>query len=135
MSRSDQTFESNIVSMRAVEDCIRATKKYTEYFGTMRWKHPIQGNDFPSKVLCKHYEVYPDIELDWDMSASVALDWVWGDTPHLDVFFKYDYRINKATVYVRGGDKGVLKLARAIPNFNKALAEAKVNGDGSRGKV
>ena len=118
---------SNIANIRAVEDCIRATRKYTEGIGTMRKKHPIQGADFPSKVFCKYYEVYPETEISWDMPAGVALDWLWGETPRVDVVFKYDYRANKASVLVADGATALKELRKNIPGFGKALAEANGN--------
>lgn len=119
---------SNIASIRAVEDCIRATKKYTEGIGTMRKKHPIQGEDFPSKVFCKYYEVYPKTEVSWDMPAGVALDLLWGEVPRVDVTFRYDYRSNKASVLVQNGTTGLKELTNNIPGFREALATAKENG-------
>ena len=124
-------FEGTIINVRAVEDCIRATKKYTEGIGTMRKKHPIQGEDFPSKVFIKYYEVYPDVELSWDMPVGVALDWLWGETPCLDVLFSYDYRTNTASVVVRNGATAVQELETAIPDFGATLAKVGVNGNGS----
>ena len=128
MSQNGSEFTGNISSVRAVEDCIRATKKYTEGIGTMRKHHPIQGEDFPSKVFCKYYEIYPEIELSWDMPAGVALDWLWQDTLCLDVMFKYDYRANKASVTIRDGGKAIKELSKSIPNFRKALV-AITNGN------
>jgi hypothetical protein len=127
VSNKESEFIGNIVSVRALEDCIRATKKYTEGIGTMRKQHPIQGEGFPSRVFCKYYEVYPDIEVSWDMPAGVALDWLWGETLHIDVMFKYDYRVNKASVTVKDGVVAVRELQRSIPNFGKSLV-AIVNG-------
>ena len=124
----------NIASVRAVEDCIRATKKYTEGIGTMRAKHPIQGEDFPSKVFCKYYEVYPSVELDWDMPAGQAWAWVWGDVTHIDVIFRYDYRQNKASVIIKDGIVAVKELRRSIPNFGTSLAMI-VNGNGKTAKT
>ena len=123
-------FASNIGAIRAVEDCIRATKKYTEGIGTMRKTHPIQGDEFPSKTFCKYYEVYPDIELSWDMPAGVALDWLWRDTTCIDVLFKYDYRMNKASVIMKDGQRAIRDLKRAIPGFRDLLAKAIANGNG-----
>ena len=115
-------YAGNIIGVRAVEDCIRATRKYTEGVGTMRTKHPVQGEEFRSKVFVKYYEVYPDTELSWDMPAGVAIDWLWGETACIDVTFKYDYRANKASVMVRDGPDAVKELARAIPDFSEMLA-------------
>ena len=134
MSHNGSEFTGNIESVRAVEDCIRATKKYTEGIGTMRKQHPIQGEDFPSKVFCKYYEVYPEIELSWDMPAGVALDWLWQDTLCLDVIFKYDYRANIASVVVRDGAKAIKELIKAIPKFGVALA-AITDGNNKANKI
>jgi len=123
-------FKGTIIAVRAVEDCIRATKKYTEGIGTVRKRHPIQGEDFPSKMFCKYYEVYPDMELSWDMPAGVALDWLWGETPCIDVLFNYDYRANKASVIVQDGSRAVQELTKAIPDFSDELARVTANGDG-----
>ena len=114
-------YKGTIIDVRDIEDCIRATKKYKEEFGTMRKKHPIQGEDFSSKVFCKYYEVYPDIEISWDMAYGVALDWLWGETSHIDVMFKYDYRVNKASVLIKDGTIAIEELNVGIPHFKNAL--------------
>tara|TARA_Y100000310_G_scaffold166912_2_gene166635 strand:+ start:11281 stop:11724 length:444 start_codon:yes stop_codon:yes gene_type:complete len=129
MNRKENEHNGNIEGIRAIEDCIRATKKYTEGMGTLRKKHPIQGEDFPSKVFCKYYEVYPDIELSWDMPYGIALDWLWGETPCLDVTFRYDYRQNKAAVTIKDGVGAVKHLATAIPGFSEALAKVIAGGE------
>ncbi len=123
---------SNIAGIRAIEDSIRATRRYTEGIGTMRKKHPIQGEEFPSKVFCKYYEVYPETEIYWDMPAGVALDWLWGETPKVDVLFKYDYRSNKASVLVTDGPTALKELEKGIPGFSEALAMANGNGNGTK---
>ena len=119
-------FAGNIVGVRAVEDSIRSTKKYTEGIGTIRKKHPIQGEDFPSKMFCKYYEVYPGLDVRqgeiWEKSAGTWWSWQWGEIRHIDVLFNYDYRENKATVIVQDGADAVTELARAIPGFSDALA-------------
>ena len=122
----------NIGDIRAVEDCIRSTKKYTEGIGTIRSKHPVQGEEFPSKVFVKHYEVYPNTEISWDMPAGIALDWLWHDVTCIDVTFKYDYRINKASVSVREGQKAVKELVRTIPDFGDALEKAATGQNGHK---
>lgn len=119
-------FYGDILAIRAIEDCIRATKKYTEGIQTIRKAHPIQGSEFPSQVLYKDYEVYPDMEVGLDMSVGDFFDWVWGDTPCLVVMFHYDYREKKASVLVREGNGAVKKLAESIPGFSDALKD--VNG-------
>lgn len=126
-------YKGNIVGIRAIEDTIRATKKYTEGIGTMRQKHPIQGEEFASKVFCKYYEVYPDMEVSWDMPAEKAIDWLWGgaNKPGLvmiDVKFRYDYRANQAELIVEDGASAIKRLANAIPNFSDALARVIANG-------
>ena len=55
------------------------------------------------------------------MPAGEALDWLWGETLHIDVKFIYDYRANKASVTIRDGEKAIKELSKSIPNFGKAL--------------
>ena len=126
--------KGNIGDVRSVEDCIRATHKYTEGVRTMRAKHPIQGEEFPNKVVNKIYEVYPDTELSWEMPAGEAIDWLWGDVPCIDVLFRYDYRVNRASVEIRDGAKAIQELARAIPGFEDALAAVKNSWNDEGGK-
>lgn len=125
-------FTGNIMSIRAVEDCIRATNKYKEYLGTMAKRHPVQGGDFHSDLFCKRYEVYPEMEVGWDMSIVDAIFWLGSGTPAVDVVFKYDYRRNnghgqsldRAWLVVRNGRDAVMLLADCIPGFSDALAKA-----------
>jgi len=116
-----QEYSGCILEVRAVEDTIRATKKYTKGAFTRAAKHPIQGEDFPSRVLTEYYEVYPDMEISWDMPANDAWAWVWGDTPHIDVRFNYNYQDNKGRVTILGNDGVVDMLREGIPNFTEAL--------------
>ncbi len=122
MTRVRTEYSGNIARIRAVEDAIRATRHYTEGVSSLLARHPIQGTDFPSRVLCKYYEVYPDIEVTWDMPAGVAVDWLWGEFMSIDVVFRYDYRVNQASVIVKGGRESIDKLSRTIPGFADALA-------------
>ncbi len=135
MSNKRSEFAGTIITVRAVEDCIRATKKYTEGIGTIRKKHPIQGEEFPSKMFCKYYEVYPEIDLDQILplldAVYAASDWLWGETPRIDVLFNYDYRTNKASVIIHDGPGAVKELAKSIPNFSDILAQVVVNGNGN----
>ncbi len=119
-------FPGNIIAIRSIEDCIRVTKKYTEGIRTMRKTHPIQGGDFPSAVFCKYYEVYPEMEVGLDMAVSDFIDWVWGDTPCIDVMFHYDYRANKASMVIRDGFDAVKQLTKSIPGFGDILKD--ING-------
>jgi len=114
-------FRGNILAIRSLEDCIRATKKYTEGIQTIRKTHPVQGEELPSRVFYKYYEVYPDMEVGLDMDYRDFADWVWGDTACIDIMFHYDYRVNKASVLVRDGDSVVRKLIESIPGFGDAL--------------
>jgi len=127
MSHNGCEYFGRIPFVRAVEDSIRATKKYTEGIRTMWFKHPVQGNGFPSKVFSKYYEVYPEINLCggtlWDLPVGVALDLLWRDTPCIDVIFKYDYRENKASILIKDGTEAVKALAEAIPKFSVTLAK------------
>ena len=130
MQRSE--FRGTILSIRNIEDTIRATKKYTEGVGTMRAHHPIQGEDFASKRFNKYYEVYPDMNLEEMHSLGEAIyltsDWLWGETPRIDVVFNYDYRSGRASMTVKGGVSDVRELDRSIPGFKDALARAGENG-------
>ena len=119
--KKGKEFRGNILAIRSLEDCIRATKKYTEGIQTIRKTHPVQGDGFPSQVFYKYYEVYPDMEVGLDMDYRDFFDWLWRDTPCIDVMFHYDYRVNKASILVRDGDSAVKKLVGAIPGFGDAL--------------
>ncbi len=119
--RKGKEFRGNIFALRSLEDCIRATKKYTEGIQTIRKTHPVQGEELPSRVFYKYYEVYPDMEVGLDMAVKDFADWVLGDTLCIDVMFHYDYRINKASVLVRDGDGAVRKLMESILGFGDAL--------------
>jgi len=123
-------FVGCILDVRAVEDCIRATKKYTKGAFSRPAKHPIQGEDFPSKVLTEYYEVYPDMEVSWNMPASDAWAWVWGDIPHIDLRFLYNYQNNKGKVIVYGNDGVVDMLREGIPNFAEMLTKLEAANNG-----
>lgn len=134
-------FSGDILTVRAVEDCIRATHKYTKGLKNPlsgQPKHPtaIQGEDFASAVLTEHYEVYPDTDLEEIMPLGQAiwktLDWLGGDILHIGVQFRYDYRGgNKAKVTIEGGNGVVHALEDGIPGFAEALAAVAVNGSGN----
>lgn len=127
----ESKYDSDINSLRALEDCIRATKKYTEGVMTMRHEHPlIQGEDFPSKVFCKYYEVYPDVDTS-NMSAGTIVEWLSGYKKHIDVVFRYDYRYDKAAISIHDGVDAVKQLAQEIPNFSDALAKV-ISGNGQK---
>lgn len=110
----------------AVEDSIRASKKYTEGVLTRRHRHPdeMQGIGIPSRAFCKYYEVYPDIDfaIGLDMKVSDFMDWVWGETRHINVTMFYDYRAGQATLEIAGGAGAVEELSRTIPGFREAVA-------------
>ena len=125
--KKGQEYVGNIVTIREVEDCIRNTKKYTEGIRTMRKTHPVQGGDGPSKVFYKYYEVYPEMEVDWDMDAKDFFDWLWGDTPHIDLMFHYDYRDNKASLIITDGFEALKKLNKGIPGFEEIIARIIAN--------
>jgi len=122
-------FVGDILAVRATEDTIRATKKYTKGAFTKSARHPIQGEEFPSRVLTEYYEVYPDTEISWNMPASLGWAWLWGDTPHIDVLFKYNYQRNKAIVIIHGGNGVVKLLEEGIPGFGEALSKVVENGN------
>jgi hypothetical protein len=124
-------FIGSILSVRAVEDTIRATRKYTKGAFKAPVQHPIQGEEFPSRVLTEYYEVYPDIESDkslWDMNIVDAAFWLAGETPHIDVLFKYNYQQDKAIVIIHGGNGVVKLLGEGIPGFGEALEKVVENG-------
>jgi len=125
-------FVGNIPAVRDVEDCIRATKKYTKGAFRRPVTHPIQGEGFPSRVLTEYYETYPDLELSWDMSASDAWAWVWGDVAHFDLLFQYDYRANTGKVIIYGNDGVVNILRDEIPGFADALMKISSKDNQSR---
>jgi hypothetical protein len=119
-------YYGDILKIREMEDCIRASKKYTK--GAFRKKvvHPMQGAEFPSRVITEYYEVYPDVEIDWEMPASLAWALVWGDTPHIDVWFHYDYRTGVARCEIAGGTQSVKELIVGIPRLSGILAQLEV---------
>ena len=122
-----------ILSVRAVEDSIRATHKYTKGLFSSHSKHPVQGEDTPSAVVTEFYEVYPDTDLDEILPLgeviTQSLDWLWGDVPCVDVRFMYDYRGgSKAKIVVRGGAAAIAELRKGIPGFGDALDTVKRNG-------
>jgi hypothetical protein len=123
MTTKSSEYTGNIVSVRAVEDSIRVTRKYTEGIGTIRKQHPIQGEDSPSRMFCKYYEVYPDTKIDWNMPVGQAVQWLMMEVPMIDVMFLYDYRCNKATVIIKDGEEAVAKLIKCIPLFGVRLSE------------
>ena len=114
-------FKGDVLLVRDAEDTIRATKKYTKGAFSKSVRHPIQGEQFPSRVLTEYYEVYPDMEIGWDMRAADFWAWVWGDVTHIDVIFLYDYRVNKAKITVHGGKGAVKELRAGIPGFGDML--------------
>jgi len=124
-------FVGSILAVRAVEDTIRATRKYTKGVFTKPARHPIQGEEFPSRALTEYYEVYPSLDLDKQMPAWDAImtfsDWLWGEIPHIEVLFKYNYQIDKAIVVIHGGNGVMRLLEEEIPGFAVALARIASN--------
>ncbi len=124
MARTE--FAGNILTVRAAEDCIRATSKYSEGVNSRLFSHhPAQGELFPSRVLTKYYEVHPEIDIDqirsfWD-AAYTAADWLWSDTPIVNVLFRYNYLTNRAWVYVYGGEAALALLKDKIPGLTDML--------------
>ncbi len=122
----------NILAVRAVEDTIRASKKYTKFVLYKNGDRPIQGGDFPSRVLTENYEVYPDLDIEqrmplWDAVMTTS-DWLWGDILHIDVSFKYCYQQNKARIIIHGGNGVVKLLEEGIPGFKEVLTTVQENG-------
>lgn len=117
-------FYGSVTDIRAVEDCIRATKKYTEGLETRRQEHPTQGDDFPSRVFYKRYDVYPDLDIGLDTPIGEAFRWMLGKYKSIDVGFRYDYLGNRAKIVLRDGKEAVKTLSKSIPGFSKALGKA-----------
>jgi hypothetical protein len=120
-------FGGSILAVRAIEDCIRASHKYSEGVNSKLFSHhPEQGEQFVSRTLTKYYEVHPEIDIDhavsfWD-AAYTATDWLWGDTPRVDVLFRYNYATNRAWAYVYGGEPALSLLRDKIVGLTEILA-------------
>lgn len=118
--------KGDLILIRDLEDTIRATRKYTKgIFRPKQQQSPVQGDGFPSRVLTEYYEVYPEVELSWDMPASEAWAWVWGDIICIDVTFWYDYRSNAAKITIHGGDNALQELQAGIPDFKEIWKKLK----------
>lgn len=127
-------YSGDILAVREIEDCIRATKKYTKGAFRKPVRHPIQGEEFPSKVLTEYYEVYPDFDLEektslWSAALNMA-DWLWGDITHIDIQFHYTYKENLARMVVYGGNGTVQMLKDGIPGFGDAISKLSRGGNG-----
>lgn len=112
--------EGNIESIRAIEDAIRATKYYTEGITTHRAKHPIQGNEIPTRSFTKIYEIYLDSQYP-DMDSPVMELIKWTVSRAVIVYFWYDYRSGKAKFKVN--PDYIDALCEIIPDFRKALID------------
>ena len=123
-------YSGSIGSVRAVEDCIRESKRYTEGVFHKHVNHAIQGESFPSRVFTKYYEVYPDLVISWDMPAGKALDWLWGEYLFIEVFFFYDYRNNKASIVITDGKDAVNILKTKIAGVARTLSQLKLESNG-----
>jgi len=126
----ESEFSGNIIGIRAVEDSIRATHKYTK--GIFNKPHySIQGEDFPNRVVTEYYDVYPSMKIGWNMSIIDAAFWLGGNTPSRKVFFKYNYHTGKAWMFIKDGHNAIKELGKTIPGFSDALAKVIANGNGS----
>ena len=112
-----KTVTGSIQQIRMLEDCIRATSRYTEGIFTEQKEHPIQGKEFASKAFCKVYEVYPDNEIPTFDSSIADLGNFLSNIRKLTVKFFYDYRSNKATVKTE--NNGIDVLEKVIPHFKR----------------
>ena len=115
-------YTGSIAQVRAVEDCIRATRRYAEGMQMRPVTHPVpvQGGEFPSVVFTKHYEVFPDYEIGWDMPVGTALNFLLNPLiPRIEVVFKYSYRDN--TAYVLLSPRAVARLGETIPGLSTTL--------------
>lgn len=122
-------YTGSIPDVQLLEDSIRATKKYTEGIRTKREHRPIQGAEFSSRKFCKYYEVYPTLEVGWQMSIIDAIFWLGKGVSCVDVLLEYDYRSNKARV-IMDGEHEVQELKQAIPGFRDAIERVIANGNG-----
>jgi len=121
-------YVGNIQLVRAIEDSIRASKKYTKILFRRNGQTPMQGEGFPSRCVTEHYEVYPDIDgVSWDMPVGVALEWLSGIVTSVEVMFKYNYNVNKAWMVVKDGYQGVRELKKGIVGFREALSKVATN--------
>ena len=114
-------FSGDIMAVRDVEDCIRLTRKYTQGIFKKPVDNLMQGDGFPCRVLKLYYEVYPDLDVGFDMKASDAWAWIWGDVLHIDVYFYYNYVTNKGKAIIYGNDGVINALREGIPGFGEAL--------------
>lgn len=119
-------YKGDIADVRAVEDAIRATNKYTKGLFRSRDNHPVQGNN-PSRVLTEYYEVYPDTDLVEKRPLLEAIQafihWEWGRDSCVEVQITYDYRDGESSrVVIKGGMRAIMKLEGGIPGIKEALA-------------
>ena len=123
-------FTGKLLDVRAVEDAIRASKKYSEYISSRFARHPLQGDEVPSRMLTKYYEVYPESEFNGiDMSIIDAVFWLADSPSHVDVRFEYNYSCNRAAMQVRGRSGEELnRLKEGIPGFGEAMEKIAANG-------
>jgi hypothetical protein len=127
-------FTGTILEIRAMEDCVRTTKKYTKGAFSRPAQHPIQGDDFPSKVITEYYEVYPDMEVGMDMSIIDFALWLADETPHIDVRFNYNYQRNRAMMIVFGGNDAMRALTDGIPGLRDVLPKAGIDDTATAGR-
>lgn len=124
-------YNGNIISIREIEDCIRATKMYAKKHWPRYKPEAIQGEEFPSSVTTEYYEVYPDAESGLgNMDIVTAVFWLAGETPQYDVVFQYDYRGNKALVKFIDGEAGLRVLCKAMPTLAGLVEKVNTNGNG-----
>lgn len=117
-------YRGSLIDIRDLEDSIRISKKYTKVlFNKKGTEIKIQGDDFPSRTLTEHYEVYPDLVISMDMKATDMWKWVWGDLVCIRVDFTYHYNDNKGRVVIHGKNGVVQSLAKGIEGFSKALTK------------
>lgn len=121
-ARSFREFTGSVVAVRAVEDCIRATGKYSKFQIT---ETKVLGADFPSKVLTEHYEVYPKLSTKFggDVRFPEAVDLFIGESPTVIVKFKYNYREDTASVIIKKGIPDIQLLIRGIDGFEASITK------------
>jgi len=112
-----------IIEIRELENCIRATNRYTEFLFTEKHPKDTQGAGLPCMAFTRPLEVYLDAEFkdfNWnaDFYELVKNRWDWLRSKAVIVRFWYDYRDNKARMDVHSQNT-LNRLAAIIPGFER----------------
>jgi hypothetical protein len=114
----------DIDSVRDVEDCIRATKRYAVRM--KKSNHPIQGEEEPTSNFTIDYTVYiadDDTKL-MNPNRPFIGEYIklynWFISPSIEVHFTYDYRSNSAEIRCKKED--IEELKEVIPGFQSKVS-------------